>query len=36
MGRISTDVDGKGKDFPCRGGAILWSRIEEEEQLREG
>lgn len=28
MGRISTDVDGKGKDCPC--GAILERRIEEE------
>lgn len=36
MGRISTDVDGKGKDFLCRGGAILESRIEKEERWGKG
>lgn len=31
MARISTDVNGEGKDIPSRGGAILESRIGVEE-----
>lgn len=31
MDRISTDVNGEGKDIPSRGGAILESRIGVEE-----